>query len=611
MGIPEYTAEDFLNGTEPYEYIVSIEDKFEREQAINLLSIQAKKIDSSINFKKHLNNYLESTGQRYDNVTDFAEQPLELRIGQNYEANDNGVKLLSKQGSSVVCMHPIMPCARLINVDTGEYGMQIAYRHERRNWQTIAVPCEQVASSSKIVELANRDISVTSDTAKHLSKYLMNVQELNYNELPEQMSVGRLGWVGSDEFIPYSGDYILENEMNYKQMFESIHNHGSATEWYDAVKDIRSAKDSVIPRIVLASSLASVLVQPCGSLPFVVHLWGRTGAGKTLALMLAASVWADPKNGGFVHTFNATAVGMERIASFLHNLPMLLDELQTISKRGDFEDIMYQLTEGVGRSRGSKDSALQTTGHWANSVITTGEEPITKQNSGGGTINRIIEISCADTNLFEDGNTLANILSNNYGYLGEEFVNLLCRPEIMEIAKSRQQIFRDKIYAEKPSVTEKQALSASLILTADYIATKYIFEDDNAIAVDDIVPYLSDNAAADKNLRACDWLFGWISENTAHFITDNTRVDEIRTTVYGKRMEDNRIAIIRSVFNKNCNEEGFDPTSFARWLKDYQYSECTGPRLDKSVRIGADIAQCIVLKLPVFEDADESEVVPW
>lgn len=618
MDIPEYTIDDFLRSEEPYEFVLGIDDTFERDQAIQNLTIQAKRLDKDINFKQNLNNYMNRTGERIEHYTDFTEQPAELRVGAEYVANDSGVRYVTKNGSTTVCMHPIMPCSKLINIDTGDHGMQIAFRHERQQWKTIAVPCDQIASSGKIVDLANRGINVTSDTAKPLSRYLMTLQEMNYNELPEQLSIGRLGWARDGEFIPYSNSYVFEAEDNYKQIYESIHNHGSAREWYDAVSEIRAAKDSVIPRLVLAASLASVLVQPCGALPFVVHLWGRTGAGKTLALMLAASVWASPEGGKYIHTFNATAVGMERIASFLHNLPMLLDELQTISKRGDFEDTMYQLTEGVGRSRGSKDSALQVTGRWANAIITTGEEPITKQNSGGGTINRIIEVNCSGTDLFEDGHTLANTLTENYGYLGEEFVELICDPSIMEIVKLRQQSYRDRVYDIKPSVTEKQALSASLILTADYIATTYIFKDGNELKVDDIEPYLSDNAAADKNLRAFDWLFGWISENASHFITDSTVIDDVRFSIYGKRMVEpgvgNRTAIIRSVFNDACEENGYDPTAFARWLKDTGNSECAKTRLDKTVRVGDTITHCILLRTPseyLFEDVDEGEATPW
>ena len=309
MEIPKYDIEDFLNTVEPYKFITELTNPFEQEQATEALAYQAKCLDKSINFKALLKSYLNSTGQTLgDHYTEFTEQPLELRIGEKYIANDSGVRLITNAGPQVVCMHPIMPSARLVNIDTGSYGVELSYRHAKQQWQTLAVPCEETASANRIVDLAKYGISVSSDTAKNLCKYLAAAQEINYTLLPERKSVNRFGWVGKTDFIPYSDKYIFEGEDNYKQIRDAVHNHGSAMEWYDAIKELRASDYSVVPRIVLASSLASVLVMPCGALPFIVHLWGRTGGGKTLALKLATSVWANPENGGYIHTFNATAL---------------------------------------------------------------------------------------------------------------------------------------------------------------------------------------------------------------------------------------------------------------------------------------------------------------
>ena len=109
--------------------------------------------------------------------------------------------------------------------------------------------------------------------------------------------------------------------------------------------------------------------------------------------MIAASVWACPKMGEFCTTFNSTLVGQEMTAAFLNSLPMCIDELQIQSSSGvrDFDRIIYQLTEGVGRTRGAKTGGLQRMNTWRNCIITNGEHPISNSSSGGGAVNRVIE----------------------------------------------------------------------------------------------------------------------------------------------------------------------------------------------------------------------------
>ena len=626
MDVPEFTVEDFVGSTEPYELVVNEKDQFKQEQMIALFSMKLKALDKSLNFKSLLKAYLNSTGQEIgEHYTEFTEQPIQLRLGTRYIANDSGVKAVANNEVSTVCMHPILPIARLCNVDTGEYGLELAYRHAGQQWRTIAVPREDLASASKIVNLAIHDVSVTTVNAKALCGYLNSVQEMNHNDLPERLSIGRFGWVGDNEFVPYSDKYVFEGEGKARQMYDAVHNHGSAQKWYDEIKEIRSS-NNVIARIVLATSLASVLVRPCGVLPFIVHLWGRTGKGKTLALMLAASVWADPKGGKFVHTFNATAVGLERSAAFLHHLPLLLDELQTISSRSDFEDMIYQLTEGIGRTRGNKDSSLRDVGQWANAIITTGEQPITRRNSGGGTVNRVIEIDCSNIDMFDDPHEFAKVLSNNYGYLGEKFVELLCDSDVMEVTKAKQEQLRDSIYIEKPDVTEKQALAASLILTADYIATKFILRDDNEITVSDIVPFLTGQDQADKDKRAYEWLRDWVAGNANHFLEEDEDSSDFRTQIYGKWLDNGNLAVIRTAFNDAGEDAGYGATSLARYLKDNGFSECDKDRpsrYDKVVRFDEMNCRCIVLKSDdqvnfenlmdseEIELVSESEAVPW
>lgn len=156
---------------------------------------------------------------------------------------------------------------------------------------------------------------------------------------------------------------IFDGDANYRTMFQAIAPHGDYTEWLETARECR--KMSTTARIMLAAAFASVLIQRLGGLPFFVHLWGvDSGTGKTVALMLAASVWGDPQIGRYVQTFNSTAVGQEKTAAFLNSIPVLVDELQLAKDgRGRTQFNVYALAQGVGRTRGTKAAAWSVPPH--------------------------------------------------------------------------------------------------------------------------------------------------------------------------------------------------------------------------------------------------------
>lgn len=357
--VPNFTRDDYLTTTKPFEYLYQHrENKFEMKQLLGRMSAQAQTVgirNLAALFKAYIETVSGSVTPGF-NRTDFSGQEMELDCG-GWTATDTGIYGTDKMGFEVVaCYHPIMPVQRLVNVDTREHKVQLAYRLSRR-WDTVIVDRNVISDSRSIIGLSKYGIMVNSETGKALVRYLADVEQLNYDLIPEVSSVGRLGWIEGYGFSPYEEELVFDGEETYRTRFESIQEHGSREKWLDCVRAVRSGKTpgNVIARIVLAASFASVLVGPCHCLPFFVHLWGGSETGKSLSLVLAASVWANPEIGVYIQTFNATEVGKELGAAFCNSLPLIIDELQLVKdNRKDFDRMIYQLSEGVGRSRGRK-----------------------------------------------------------------------------------------------------------------------------------------------------------------------------------------------------------------------------------------------------------------
>ncbi len=606
----EYTQDDFLNTTAPFEEVYALHgDPFQHERALAAMCKVAKKA-AVINFKTMYIAYVKSLRKQamtvyQGSVTQFSDQPIELDAG-DWRADEGGVSRQGAFGSEeYACPHPIMPVERLVNIDTGMEKLKLAFR-KGKQWRYIIVDKNILASSNKITDLAGNGIAVTSKSAGTLIEYLSDIENRNYDLIPEKNSVGRLGWINDEGFSPYVEGLVFDGDANYKSIFESIKTHGSGKLWLETIINIR--KSSLLARIVLASAFASVLIAPLGCLPFFVHLWsGESGTGKTVALMMAASVWGDPYIGRYIQTFNSTLVGREKLAAFLNSLPMMIDELQLAKdNRGKLQFDVYALAEGVGRTRGTKTGGIDKTPTWANCTITTGETPIVNANSGSGASNRVIEIECKTADrIIEDGHGLSTILKANYGFAGKAFIKKLKEFDFDKVKEIYAQYYKQ---LSESNTTEKQAMSAALIVTADALVTEWIFRDGQCLTMEQMAEFLKSKAAISGPERGYHYMCDWVAQNGNKFIRpEDAGSDKVYTgEVYGY-LEGSTAYIISSVFRRACDDEGLSSASLLSWLKTGNFIETRGRAFTKGKSINGVKAECVVMKMPFIEDYDDNE----
>ncbi len=604
LSIPDWTLGDF-ESTEPFEWLCNYQsNKFVFLQ----LKEQARKRATAVGFKGFvtlLNAYIEAKMREnrieLEQATQFEGQPVELYCG-NYLCDESGVGYYGRQGEPItVCRHPILPVSRLVNIDTGEMRLEMAFKRGNR-WRNVVIDRATLASQQKILDLSKLGVAVDSDNAKELVKYITFIESQNYDKLGETNSVSRLGWITGQGFSPYVEGLRFDGDLTFSHMFDAVKSQGNFFDWVKTVKEAR--KNSLIVRIMLAASFSSVLVEPLGCLPFFVHVWGGTEAGKTVGLMLAASVWANPALGEYIKTFNSTSVGLEMAAGFCNSLPLCLDELQIVRERGNFDKTIYMLTEGIGKGRGAKNGGLQKTQTWKNCVLTTGEMPITNPESGGGAVNRIIEIDCKEEKLFQNPREVANFVRLNYGAAGKYFVDLL---DENTLEKARE--FYQEYYAAllKGESTEKQAMAAALILTADRITEDLIFDDGLQISPDEIGIYLTSKSEVDANARALNWIYDFVAANSNHFYGENSN-----TEIWGE-IVGTHIYIIKSVFDEKMKAAGFNPQSFLSWAlrRGLLVTDAAAERKTKNKRIKGSgvVSRCVCLiQNSSIEDADVDEL---
>lgn len=603
--IKEYTREDFLDSNEPYEWLYNTckGDDFKLQKLMVKMSDAAKNVGIK-NFKTMFASYVHSIQKQkqdtvyVDNATNFSDQELELNAGQ-WQADDFGVTIETVMGEVVACPHPIMPVLRLVNIDTNVEKLKIAYR-KGKQWRYVIADKKTLASNNSIISLADVGIAVNSENSKYLVRYLSDLENINYDIIPEKASVSRLGWIDGEGFSPYVEDLVFDGEESFKSFFKSVHECGSFGSWLSAVLEVR--RGSIPARIILAASFASVLVKKVEALSFFVHLWGsESGTGKTVALMLAASVWADPEMGKYIHTFNGTAVSQELSAGFVNSLPLILDEFQVIKDKKSFEQSVYMLAEGVGKGRGAKQGGVQRLQTWRNCILTSGEMPITNFMTGSGAFNRIVEIECTEK-LFPEPQKLLSVLRNNFGHAGKAFVEHLQLAESCVLAQDLYQKHYNEIV--KSQTTEKQAMAGALLLTADELAEKWIFKDGRALRFSDIQGFLQTKDEVDVNERAYSYICETVAANAARF-NPQAEVGE----VWGKMDSgENRVYIIRNIFERICTDGGYSSRAILSWLARKGLIETSINKQSGKVaptvvkKLGGSSVRCVSMQLCAFDD---------
>lgn len=560
--IEKLTRESILE-RDVFDYLFTIIDHMEHTELLVQLRSRARKLgvarDFDTLYKANQLAFIQKNKQAGSNVIKFTDCPLpNLKCGK-WECTDLGVykEVINNfiPQKVTACQHPILPVERLSNLDDGTEKIKIAF-YKDGYWKDFVVNRSMVANKSNIIQLADRGIEVTSENAKDLVAYISDVVTLNMGDIPVYKSISRLGWI-EDDFAPYISDVKYDGDLAYKDMYDSIAPVGDYEKWKDEMVQLRKNK---IFRLLMASSFASPLVERLGILPFVVHVWGGTGVGKTVGIMAAMSVWGNPEVGKLVRSMNATQVSLGRTASFLHSVPFAGDELQIIKSRWDnYDQLIMFLTEGIDRGRGKAYGGIEELKQWRCCFLFSGEEPITKDGSGGGAKNRVIEIECTES-VVDDGNAVANLVRENYGYAGKDYIANL--PDRKELQDRYREIFKKVL--EECDTTEKQAMAMSAILLADELSCKIIFRD-VPLKISDIKDYLRSKADVDVPTRAYDWVVSWITRNINRF-TDQDNNGEI----WGKiDLDNNCCMVLKDVLTEQMSKAGFEyPAVVRKWAEN-------------------------------------------
>jgi hypothetical protein len=406
-----------------------------------------------VSYSKKLKS-VERMKIKQDNACNFIEVDgfeEECFFTEEYTVNNDGVWVDGRQ----IMKHPVFPVAKMVNKETGARKIELFWRRKGEKDKTMVFDNKIIASREIAMRLYTEGIGVNAKNSSDVSKYLQDMEIMNSALLPEKPSISRLGWVDG-QFSPYLKGIYFDGDPTLSTMYSAIKQKGDFNKWKNAIIE---KCDIDVFRFLFIASLSAPLLEKLSAQAFLVHIEGLTGGGKTLTMQACLSAWGDPLK--LILSHKSTKTAIEISAHFLQSIPICLDETQEADKKRLNEDI-YMLSNGQGGGRGKADMTLREPLKWRTITISTGEISITDQNNQAGAINRVLALK-SDIEIYPDesGSAYAEIIHNNFGFLGEKWINYIILHEL-EIQQYYQQAI--KMFKDVDS-TGKQVLAMSVIAT--------------------------------------------------------------------------------------------------------------------------------------------------
>lgn len=603
--VENLTKEEILGDT-VINYLLSLQDESDRLIALERVKDKAREfkiLGSFTSLFKQKNKKMKATSNFEGKTLIFPEMDEVEYITSKYELDKSGriYEIIPDVGRILVCYHPIVPVQLYKNIEDGSTKVKLAYYIDKK-WDYIIVDKSTISSSQAIIKLSDADIQVNSENAKFLVKYLAEIENMNRNIIPKNTSVSRLGWFNG-ELIPYSKKYEVDSVKDMPNLYEMFSENGKLENWIEFFREIR--KNSVVTRIAIASSVVSIMLEKIKQPGFTLHIYGQSEFGKTVSCMVAQSVFGNPAQDskGIGINFNFTVNGLESALNKFNDIPLFVNEMQHQKDAKDYDKILFLVAEGKGKARSTKTFGMAKQNNWHNVVITNGEKNIIKDNSNAGAYNRCFAYELKDY-AFENLSEVADFVKENYGTPIRKILEKLNDFDAKTIFKTELKKLEDE------DTTNKQKIIQALILTGDKIVTDILFKDEYYLTVEDLSSSVMKKKDVATEERALEVIKDWYISEIRHFWNkedDNNDTEKKRVEIYGREIEENKIAFIVSILKDKLNEKGYDPNEIINAWKRKGYLDCEKSRKTKKVRINNKPVNCIVVNFKDDDDEIEDE----
>lgn len=362
--------------------------------------------------------------------------------GKAYKAGTwyHGMKQSGPEEKAIPVDHwicaPLNVEAETVNSEDGSIGRLLSFHYRGRRIEWV-MPMEALAGKADEVmkALMRQGLAIEYHQRRHIAPYLAS------HHAPELViaTTTKPGWHESGAFVLPSrvigGDNVrFQDSGRAANIFTC---KGTLRGWQDQI----AARCLGNPVLILSvcCALAGPLLAKVGVNGGGIHLVGDSSSGKSLAQLLAASIWGNP--GTFAASWDVSKGGVEIEAASRNDTVLILDEI----KRADpkrVQEMAYAIANGMGKSTMTREREGRAKLTWRVLALSSGERSLSEHAAiGGNGAHAGAELRMVDVNAgtrthraFDDvhGMTgqefhrvLNDTVTQHYGHLGPMFVEAL------------------------------------------------------------------------------------------------------------------------------------------------------------------------------------------
>lgn len=442
-----------------------------------------------------------------------------------------------------------------------DWGKELHFRDADKREHSIVISDAMAHNRPAAVcqTLVGLGLKVAPDAYRQLARYLAGAQVEGRLTL-----VSRTGW----HMLGQNAVFVLPHRVVGAASADIVRLDAVALGAYAERGDLHAwrngvgalASGHVLAVLAICAAFAGALLRLAGFEGGGVHFYGASSKGKSTIAYMAASVWGRGAPGGFIHSWRATANGLEGAATGASDTALVLDELGQAEAR-DAAAMLYALANGGGKSRAASNGNLVEPKSWIVMTISTGEISVamklaedSRRNPRAGQLVRLLDVPVdrafgAFDHPGPDGDSakLARACQRaavtNYGVAGPEFAQKIVDFGISgDVVRQGVEAFvRDHAPTKSDGQVERAAQRFGLIAVAGEFATLF-----------GITPWREGEAVEAAAWALAEWIArrGGVEPAEARFA-----IDQVRAFISGNasRFEDLDDPNARPV----CNRAGW------------------------------------------------------